>query len=203
MISNQDFQNIDFNEDYIHYCLNQLEFIKGNVETMIKNIGEFGKQIETIKNNYKNCEKYYSSLLDEVKDFIYFLGHIRIINVGEDEKKKMNLNNYKKMYDKYMKCDNSISILIEKDFVSIIRELNQKLKLIITDMHELKFCPPKIGSINDSNIEFKNLSNSNNENLSTNDNISMNRFQKYEDYYAFADKMNNEINFLIKLKVFI
>ncbi len=31
----------------------------------------------------------------------------------------------------------------------------------------------------------------------------MNRFQKYEDYYAFADKMNNEINFLIKLKVFI
>ena len=101
----------------------------------------------------------------------------------------MNLNNYKKMYDKYMKCDNSISILIEKDFVSKIRELNQKLKTIITDIHELKFCPQKIGSINDSNIEFKNLSNSNNENLSTNDNISMNRFQNYEDYLLFYDNL--------------
>ena len=199
MISIQDFQSIDFNDDYIHNCSNQLRSIKGKINIMLENIKGFKKQIEEIRNNYINFEMCYSSLLLTVESFIYWLDNIRKIKIGQDEKVKTNLDYYNKIKEKYMNCDKCISIIIEKDYVSKIRELNQKLNRIINDMCELKFCPPKIGSFNVSNIKI-NLSN-----MKINDSdVSQSYFDHsstidkstndFEEFFNYVDNYNNENN---------
>ena len=114
MISIQDFQSIDFNDDYIHNCSNQLRSIKGKINTILENIKGFKKQIEEIRNNYINFEMCYSSLLLQVESFMYWLDNIRKIKIGQDEKVKTNLDYYNKIKEKYMNCDKCISIIIEK-----------------------------------------------------------------------------------------
>lgn len=197
MLSIQTFQSIDFNKDYINKSLKELGTIKNSIDAinaMIINIEEFEKnQIENIKKNYREFETYYNSLSLEVEAFINFFKSIRKMNIGIVEKKIQYLEYFEKTYNKYMKFNKTIKNIFEKDYVSEIRKLNQKLERIITDKHELEFRPPKIGSFNDSIVKLDSSgmkiddNNSSMELLSTNDNIST----EWKDFFNFC---NEEVN---------
>ena len=147
MVSVEDFQSIDFNEDYIIYCLKELKVIQGHVNSMKKIIQKLEEEIK-ISDEKINC------VCNEVNSFIFWMKNIKKVGEEEVEKKKHHLDNYQKLYDKYMNFNKSISLLIQKDFVRIMNDLNQKLNVSVTNFKNIKFFPPKSGNFDNANVKL-------------------------------------------------
>jgi cysteinyl-tRNA synthetase len=83
----EEYQEIDFNEDYIKYSKNQMNGIKSNLEKLITDYNQFKKQINNFLKNFENC---FPDLLNEVDCCLYWLKYTKNYNAKKAKNIKKN-----------------------------------------------------------------------------------------------------------------
>ena len=154
-----EYQEIDFNEDYIKNSKNQLD----NIQTIIKRILEQSSQLKKqIINYFSNFETQFTNLLKEIETCLIWFKNTKNFNEKKDENIQENRNFLKSIHEYFNKCNESIKEIKENEYEEKINEYNTNLKNIIKDIiDELRFNPPKSGEINPCNgiikLAFSNI----------------------------------------------
>ena len=165
-ISIKDYQEIDFNKDYINNSLKELNILKGNINNIINESKKLEKQIKEYFNAINNC---FPNLKTEIESCIYWFSDTTSFNDEKNENIIRHNNFRKNIFEEFQKCNKSIKKIKENNNFDRINELNQNLKKIIEDTYQLKFYPSKCCNFN-FNCSFLRLTLSDMETSESEDN---------------------------------
>ena len=149
-ISIKEYQEIDFNEDYINSSLNHLNNIKNNLEKVIKQ----SKQLEEkITEYFKKINYCFLNLKDEIESCISWFNEKDNFKSDKKDENIIRNNEYlNNIYKNFKECDTYIQTINKNNYIDKISELNKELQQIIKDIYDYKFTPPKSGEIKANDI---------------------------------------------------
>ena len=135
-ISIKDYQEIDFNKDYINNSLKELNILKGNINNIINESKKLEKQIKEYFNAINNC---FPNLKTEIESCIYWFSDTTSFNDKKSKNVKIHKNFRENIYKKFKICNISIKKIKENINFDRFNKLNQNLNKINRRFSEPKF----------------------------------------------------------------
>ena len=151
-ISIKDYQEIDFNKDYINNSLKELNILKVNIINIINESNNLERQMEKYFDAINSC---FSSLKKEIESCIYWFSDTTSFNDKKSKNVKIHKNFRENIYKKFKICNISIKKIKENINFDRLNKLNQNLNKIIEDSQNLNFYPSKCCNFDSRNSYLK------------------------------------------------
>ena len=152
MISIKEYQEIDFNIDYITNSKKQLEYIKTHINKTLKNVNKLEEKFNEYFKNIKNC---FDGLSKEIYYCLKWLNDAKNFNINKNKNIEYHNNYINNIKNNIKKCNDLVKEIDNYDYIKEIKNLNLNLVKTIKDIVELKFYPPKCKELNVGNSILK------------------------------------------------
>ena len=180
-ISIKQYQEIDFNIDYIKNSKNQLTHMINHIKNIVKGVDNLERDLNYYLKSIKKC---FTNLSDEIYSCLLWLNITKNFNDKKNENIIKHNDFIKNIHKSFQICNDFISKVNKNDYMSKINGLNLKLKNSINDIIELQFYPPKCQQLNIENSIVKLII----SDMSIKTSYSQDPYDEYDNYY------NNYIN---------
>ena len=187
--SSKNHPEIDFNEEYKKYSIEQLGGIEDNLENIIENIKKFKKEINFFFNNFNEC---CTEFIKEIQTYIKWLKE-SVSNYNDKKNENIEIHNgfIKNFSENFKKCNGLFEKMDKENYMDKIYNLNNEIKKSINGIVDLQFYPHKCENINNSIISLS-LSTYESDEPFHNNISDINEKSLYKKVDNFADDYLNE-----------
>ena len=187
--SSKNHPEIDFNEEYKKYSIEQLGGIEDNLENIIENIKKFKKEINFFFNNFNEC---CTEFIKKIKTYIEWLKE-SVSNYNDKKNENIEIHNgfIKNFSENFKKCNGLFEKMDKENYMDKIYNLNNEIKKSINGIVDLQFYPHKCENINNSIISLS-LSTYESDEPFHNNISDINEKSLYKKVDNFADDYLNE-----------
>ena len=187
--SSKNHPEIDFNEEYKKYSIEQLGGIEDNLENIIENIKKFKKEINFFFNNFNEC---CTEFIKEIQTYIKWLKE-SVSNYNDKKNENIEIHNgfIKNFSENFKKCNGLFEKMDNENYMDKIYNLNNEIKKSINGIVDLQFYPHKCENINNSIISLS-LSTYESDEPFHNNISDINEKSLYKKVDNFADDYLNE-----------